>query len=491
MTSKATLSALLQRSDEATGRAQATAAEQGKAAREQAYGLKSATGGRTLGYHTPEAVRRAVANFNAFKLPEVIPYATRGRAAWQAFKEGGHVHEYLAEKWSADFTSVRQLEETGQLGLMKHARRVVGVSTPGFFLTVAQDVAPGNTLKRADMLRATTSKHQRIFARGEYFRITLSKNNLRAEQMTPHSPTEFKESTMKHISLVSGRVERGDDMIRSAVFVMDMADYVETESVSTCIFTFPAGSQPTPEWLQQLWTTIKDYGELVIGTSFDGMKLRVKLCTAWTLPAIEHFAESIGAIFSTPANPQKDAEYKAYRTNRLRQARDAQRADVVTTRKQLIQPSSNVQLVVEKVDGGKITAITYSELKGVLKASVRAINFARTHETVTCDVDDAMALDGAIIEDHVFTVLHKIGRPLDPALATTVAAAWTAMHNTEVATNAKAWGISSTAAAAVMEKQARSKTWADVARDDGAAASVPPGGSAQEGPHRPGGGGHV
>jgi hypothetical protein len=459
----------------------ATAAEEGRAARVAAYGANKA---RPLGFLVPAAVRRAVAPFGHFKLPEVIPYEPHGAAAWEAFG-AGITHDVMAEKFSTDYWSVQLLLETGRLGMLKHAKQIVGVETPSHFVVIGHTINKGNSLP--EMLRATTLQMKKTsFSLGQFSRVTFSKTAISSEadagEVQPHSVSELKVRGWEKIpALISGRVEPTSKLVEQAYFAIDMAHYVEVGSPCTVTFSFGKGVRQDEEWAAAMSQNVKQLGRCVAGVSHDAGKLRVRLTTPWTCRAISMVRDVLGAVYAEPASKQKAQEYRRFIADTNTATRDSRKAATVTARKEA--RTVNVSMTVQAEDGGRMRHDSYNKLVGALRV-VRAIGFAGSLGKLTCEVDDAVALQGATLhvggKKYVVYVEHLVEKPIDDAARREVQDELDKMeegdaHWAAVQEKAKLWGVSDLeAVAAAMAAQAPPRpavgAWADAG---GGAAAEP------------------
>jgi hypothetical protein len=112
-------------------------------------------------------------------------------------------------------------------------------------------------------------------------------------------------------------------------------------------------------------------------------------------------------------------------------------------------------------------------LRGVLKQCVRAINFSRTHECVSCEVDNAMALHGAVAGLSFYVAHVGVPPAVDASLVRKVHEAFRAMSHdaqrmpTEVQLRAQAWDVPEEVAAQVLQQRGTGGADDDVGDDEG------------------------
>jgi hypothetical protein len=410
-------------------------------------------------------LRAALGSFSNFPVKEEIEFVPRGQSAWAALTDGaGVTYPMLAEKESADYHDVALLMETGKIGMLKHAKHLIGVTTPSAFVVIGAQVHKSNEAKAPLAARVSPVR----VVGPDHLRITVEKAAFNADEMTPHAPSDVKPSTVQGVELISGRVHKDSPLLRSAIVTMPMAEYSEVASAKTAIFSFKMRGKPDGAWLRHLAATVHAFAaDELSGMSCDGSKLRVRMKHDWTLLGLEGAAKALGAVFVQPADPALADMYRKYRTEYYRQglheSKAASKEGRVAEQK---QSGINVTMVVADSTGGRITGTAYREVQGVLKDNVRAIHFSRTYETIACEVDDDVALDGATIGGYVFSVEHVRPKPRDDALATRIGAELQKMRarnmSRETYDEAQRWGVPPAAVEEARQKHASAMAAAGV-----------------------------
>lgn len=449
--------------------------EESRAMREEAYGLKTKVPEQktSVGFTMPPAIQKVISPYGHFNLKAqtgadgkvVMPYASS--KMWADVSQGGKF-AMIAEKVPTDFTTPAQLRETNFLpSIMTKARQVVAVSTPSHTVLVAHTIAHDNRLESAGMFStSTTGKPQKVWTRGTHTVVTCAAATVTAEadaaEISFYYPAaaDIKSGILQKVPAITGRTEVGSKFHREAIFAMDCVDFFEVGSKNTCTFSFAKAVKQDLEWLRVKRMALQQFAEAIVGVSYAGFKLRIRIDQEWTPTAIDLVKEELGAIFAAPSHPALAQAYATYRKAVQSTTNNYKKTNDVLARRELPStPKVNVTMTVEKEDGTKIPHGEYNELCGVLKKVTRAIKFSRTIETMTCLVDDAVALDGVAVCGYKFYVEHMTPKSADESLARRLMHEWRQMLTTAGSDDAE---HRSTAAAAAPPEPRMPQRWSDV-----------------------------